>query len=91
MRRRPHPDKEIEEALQHAEAEGWRIETGGGHAWGRIFCPYNSSDCRCGDFCIASVWSTPRSGGNHARALRRVVDNCSIHNDRRFADARTRK
>ena len=26
-------------------------------------------------FCITSVWSTPRNPGNHARALRRVVIN----------------
>lgn len=25
---------------------------------------------------MASIWSTPRNPGNHARRLRRVVDNC---------------
>ncbi len=49
----------------------------GGHAWGRMYCPYNDTDCRCGEFCIVSIWSTPRSGSHHARALRRVVENYS--------------
>jgi len=25
------------------------------------------------------VWSTPKNPSNHARALRRVVDNCTTH------------
>lgn len=77
MSRTAHSKKEIEEALRYAESQGWRVETGGSHAWGRIYCPYNDKDCRCGEFCISSVWSTPRNAGNHARALRRVVDNCN--------------
>jgi len=32
MPRRAHPNKEIEEALRHAEGQGWRVETGGSHA-----------------------------------------------------------
>ena len=71
-----HPKREVEAALSHAEAMGWRVGVGGSHAWGRIFCPYNDSECRCGEFCITSVWSTPRCPGNHADALRRVVDKC---------------
>jgi hypothetical protein len=77
MGRARHPKKEVEEALRYAEASGWRIEVGGSHAWGRIYCPYNDAECRCGEFCITSVWSTPRNPGNHARQLKRVVDNCS--------------
>ncbi|MNK32126.1 hypothetical protein D3C87_505800 [compost metagenome] len=37
--------------------------------------PYNDDGCRCGEFCIACIWSTPKNPGNHARAIRRVVDN----------------
>ncbi len=74
-----HSKKEIEEALRHAEEQGWRVAVGGSHAWGRIYCPYDDSECRCGEFCITSVWSTPRSPTNHARALRRVVDRCTAH------------
>ena len=79
MARPPHPKKEVEEVLRLAEEQGWRIEVGGGHAWGRIYCPYNDDECRCGEFCITSVWSTPKNSGNHARALRRVVGNCTTH------------
>lgn len=42
-------------------------------------CPYNDKECRCGEFCRASIWSTPKSPTNHARQIRRVVDNCTTH------------
>jgi hypothetical protein len=79
MARPRHPKKEVEEALDYAEKNGWRIEVGGSHAWGKIYCPYNDEKCRCGEFCITSVWNTPANPGNHARALKRVVDNCARH------------
>jgi hypothetical protein len=79
MTRSTHPNKDIEKALRHAEDHGWRIKesTGRGHAWGSLYCPYNDAECRCGEFCITSVWSTPKSPDNHGRQLRRVVDNCT--------------
>ena len=64
MARTSHPKKDIEEAIMYAEREGWRVEVGGSYAWGRIYCPYNDAECRCGEFCITSVWSTPKSPGN---------------------------
>jgi hypothetical protein len=72
-----HPKKEVEEALRHTEDAGLRVEVGGSHAWGKMYCPYNDSECRCGEFCITSIWSTPRNPGNHSRQLKRVVDNCT--------------
>jgi hypothetical protein len=86
MTRPTHPKKEIEETLRYAEGQGWRIEVGGSHAWGRVYCPYKEVECRCGEFCITSIWSTPKSPGNHARALRRVVDNCTAHRNRHDVD-----
>lgn len=77
MARARHPKKEIEAAIQYAEANGWRVAVGGSHAWGKLYCPYNDAECRCGEFCITSIWSTPRSPGNYARKLRRVIDNCA--------------
>ncbi|MDH4055907.1 MAG: hypothetical protein OEW73_10135 [Gammaproteobacteria bacterium] len=77
MPRQRHPKKEIEEALAYAELAGWRIDVGGSHAWGKMYCPYKDKDCRCGEFCISSIWSTPRNAANHAKQLRRVVDNCT--------------
>lgn len=79
MARARHSKKEVEDALRHAEANGWRVEVGGSHAWGKIYCPYNDDECRCGEFCITSVWSTPKNPGTHAKQLRRAVDNCTTH------------
>ena len=39
MIRSTHPNKEVEEALKYAERQGWRIEVGGSHAWGKLYCP----------------------------------------------------
>lgn len=86
MARNKHPKPEIESAIRHAEAHGWTIREGGSHAWGRMLCPYNDSDCRCGEFCIVSIASTPRSAGNHGKQLRRVVDNCSRHRAKQSED-----
>lgn len=82
MVRPKHPKKEVEEALKYAEVHGWRVEVGGSHAWGRIYCPHNDSECRCGEFCITSIWSTPKSPGNHGKQIRRVVDNCTSDKDK---------
>lgn len=81
MTRSQHSKKEVEEALRYAEANNWRIEErkGNGHAWGQMYCPYNDDECRCGEFCRASIWSTPANPGNHAKHIRRVVDNCTTH------------
>jgi len=62
MVRGVHAKKEIEAALAYAERRGWRIQSGGkGHAWGKMYCPYKDAECRCGEFCISSVWSTPKN------------------------------
>lgn len=82
MTRLKHQKKEIEEALRHAESHGWRVEEGESHAWGRMVCPINEATCRCGEFCITSIWSTPRNAVNHARAIKRVVDNCAFQSDK---------
>ena len=77
MPRPRHGNKAIERALVYAESEGWRIEKASGHAWGRLYCPWNDDECRCGEFCLVSIWSTPRNPEAHARAIRRVVDGCT--------------
>ena len=88
MARKPHP-KPDEAALKHAQQQGWRIEAGGSHAWGRMYCPYADDACRCGEFCITSIWSTPRNAGNHAKQIRRVVDNCTTHRNNAAERERT--
>lgn len=47
-----------------------------------MYCPYNDETCRCGEFCIASIWSTPRNAGTHGRQIRRVVDHCAARRDK---------
>ncbi|MFZ4964753.1 hypothetical protein ACL9RJ_10820 [Pseudomonas sp. Mn2068] len=79
MARARHPIKEIENVLRHAEECGWRIKVGGSHAWGRMYCPLNSGLCRCGEFCMTSVYSTPRNVYRHVRELRLVIDNCDLN------------
>ena len=61
MTRSAHPKKDVEKALRYAESQGWRIVQGGSHAWGKMYCPVNSAECRCGEFCITSIWSTPKA------------------------------
>ncbi|RKZ48406.1 MAG: hypothetical protein DRQ48_03990 [Gammaproteobacteria bacterium] len=79
--RKKHPKSSIEEALVYAESKGWRVEDGcRGHPWGRMYCPYNDRECRCGEYCITSIWGSPRSPENHAKKIKRVVDNCEPHN-----------
>ncbi|QCI10977.1 hypothetical protein E6B08_05945 [Pseudomonas putida] len=77
MSRPSHAAKEVERALRHAESQGWKVVAGGGHCWGKMYCPYNDADCRCGEFCITSIWSTPKNPGNFARQLKRIVSNCT--------------
>jgi hypothetical protein len=79
MARKRHPDRDIEAAVAYAEARGWRVKPGQprSHSWGTMLCPNNDSDCRCGEFCKTSIWSTPRSPHSHARDLKQVVDNCT--------------
>lgn len=78
MSRRRHPDPHIEKALRYAESQGWRVEVLGprAHGWGKMYCPHNDPDCRCGEFCITVIWGTPKRPENHARQIRRVVDGC---------------
>lgn len=76
--RKKHSKKEIEAALQYAEEHGWRVEVGGSHAWGKIYCPQNDKNCRCGEFCISSIWSTPKNIATHAKQIKRVIDNCTF-------------
>ena len=90
MMRTRHPKKEVEEAVRYAEECGWRIEVGGSHAWGRMYCPYNDPECRCGEFCITSIWSTPRNMVNHARQLKRIVSNCALGKQASDADREER-
>jgi phage terminase large subunit GpA-like protein len=62
-----HGRKRIREALDAADAAGFKVEmsTGHGHAWGYVTCPH------CGQ--RLSVWSTPRNDDNHAKQIERFI------------------
>jgi len=61
-----HPKKDVNEALDYADGQGFEVEqTSAGHKWGRITCTCSAR---------FSVWSTPRSPFNHGRQIRRWVD-----------------
>jgi hypothetical protein len=81
MARKTHPKPKVEDALRYAEKNGWHVDIGGSHAWVKIKCPYNDKECRNGIFCISSIWSTPKNSGNHGKQIRRIVDNCTKHNN----------
>lgn len=68
-----HPKKEIQEAIEYAVANGWRIiETGkSSHAFCRLYCPAKNREG-----CSMSVNSTPRNTQTHAKQILRKVDNC---------------
>lgn len=67
MRRR-HPKKDVEKALQLAEAAGWEvIPKRSGHWWGIA---------QCGFGCRAPIISTPRSPGDHAKNIKKAIDRC---------------
>ncbi len=73
-----HPSKEIREAISYAVKQGWTVKEASSrsHSWGQIYCPYRDSNCRCGEFCITSIWTTPRNPSNHAKQIKRVVERC---------------
>ena len=72
MAKRPrHPKKEIEAAVQDAEARGWTWVKGRGHVWGILHCPRGARDG-----CRRSVYSTPRVPEAHANDIRRAVARC---------------
>lgn len=72
MGRASHPNKEIEEAIQYAEGNGWRAKKSKGHCWGRLLCGQGDTTG-----CQMSIWSTPQNPENHAKQIRRFVDRCS--------------
>lgn len=73
---RKHQNKHIRACVDWAEKQGWAITEGKGHAFCILLCPWNSKECRCGEFCRISVWSTPRNPEAHAASLKRLIEKC---------------
>jgi hypothetical protein len=64
-----HPAKEIEQAIDYATSQGWRLRKMG--HWGRLFCPHADREgCQIGVNC------TPKDADVHARQIVRAVDRC---------------
>ena len=72
-KRSRHPNKEIEEAINYAEQNGWLFKDSGNsaHSWGQLLCPLHTREGH-----RISIWSTPRSAFNHAQQICRAVDRC---------------
>lgn len=72
--RQRHAKKDIESALQAAEAKGFRVkksEGGRAHAWGRLICPVQGEEHRAHQM---SIPSTPKSPSAAARRILHFVD-----------------
>jgi hypothetical protein len=75
-KRKRHPKKDVEKALQLAEEKGWTVtETSSrrGHSWGRIVCPTGEHK--------AWVYSTPKNPGTHAKQIQKTVIRCPHEED----------
>ena len=72
-KRRRHPNKEIEAAIEHAEKVGWIFKEAGksSHAWGKLHCPLQTRDG-----CHMSIYTTPRNPSNYARLVHRRIKKC---------------
>lgn len=68
-----HPNKDIRKAIEYALENGWEIVKTGksSHAICRLRCLAGHAEHQM------SVWSTPKSAENHARQIRRKVDECN--------------
>lgn len=78
MSRTRHPNKEVEDAVQYALADGWRWRKQG--HWGRMYCAQADRDG-----CQFGINGTPRSAETHAKQIRMVVDRCP-HKEKEEAD-----
>ncbi len=72
-KRKRHPHKEIEAAIQYAEALGWSYQASGSssHAWGKLFCPLHTREGH-----HLSIYATPQSPSHYAHLIRQRIDKC---------------
>jgi len=68
-----HQNKHIREAIRYAQERGWRVvkASGQAHVWGKLLCPHGARDG-----CFFNVHSTPSNPENHAKRIRRAIDDC---------------
>ena len=68
-----HPSKHIRAAMKFAEEQGWRFEKASAraHIYGTMYCPHSGREG-----CLFRVYSTPSNPEEHARKLKREVEQC---------------
>lgn len=73
MKRKKHPDKDIEAAIKYAEELKWEFRESGSssHAWGKLFCPMHTREGH-----YISIYGTPRNPTLYAKLIRQRVNKC---------------
>jgi hypothetical protein len=74
--RKQHPNKDIQAAIEHAMDSNWTWVPPGksAHCFCRLRCGEGHTEHQM------SIWSTPKSPLNHAKQIRRKVDQCLAMN-----------
>lgn len=54
MKRRIHPNKDIEAALSYAECQGWQVRPGGAHCWGKCIVRGTTKPAAAVSFALAA-------------------------------------
>lgn len=78
IKRKKHPNKEIEKAIQYAEKRGWEYRESGNssHTWGKLHCPLHTREGH-----HMSIYTTPKNPTNYAKLIYQRVDKCE-HNEK---------
>lgn len=73
IKRKKHPNKDIEASVVYAEEHGWEYRESGNssHAWGKMFCPLHTREGH-----HMSIYTTPSCPTNYAKLIRQRVDKC---------------
>jgi hypothetical protein len=66
-----YPNKHVQAVIDEATRMGWRLVKCGGHFGGELYDPESS---RAG--CIVRIHLTPQNPEQHAKRLRRQVQQC---------------
>jgi hypothetical protein len=62
-----HPNKDIRKEIASAEDDGWTVQPGKNHTWGKLLCGYG---------CKIAVWTSPRNPTAFAKRIREAVQKC---------------
>ena len=73
-----HALKDVDAAIKTALKMGWRwVEKGNGHTVGYLYCTASSSGGHEENTCCIPVFGSPKNSGNHAKKIRKAVENHS--------------